>query len=264
MHGREPWASIEWFGRRGLVLAVAALLVLLVLHLSFGWLVRPLSTRGNYPEREGLELLFFPLAAVLAAMVRSRLGMLAALRSSRVGPALPLLATGTLVALLWYLGWSWVLEREWHEPERLLGAGLVACAGVVGCVLFPRHTALLAGAIAAPALYGVAVLAFLGLLLDPVGEPSTESTARNLTLAAAGVVSLALLVAGFRLSATEMSRREDGGPNPMAASEAGLLALLVRRIRIRARPHVLGLVAWGVALGLVTGVCGHLSYFSFS
>ena len=42
-------------------------------------------------------------------MVRSRLGALAALRTSRVGPALPLLATGVLVALVWYLGWSWVL-----------------------------------------------------------------------------------------------------------------------------------------------------------
>ncbi len=171
-----------------------------------------------------------------------------------MGPALPLLATGALVALVWYLGWSWVLEREWHEPERLLGAGLVGCAGVIGCVLFPRHTALLAGVIAAPALYGAAVLAFPGL---------QESTARNLTLAAAGAVSLVLLVVGFRLSAMETSLREEDRSSPMAASEAGLLALLVGRLRIRVRPQVIGLVAWGVALGLVTGVCGHLSYFSF-
>lgn len=65
MHRAEPGASIEWFGRRGLVL--------LVLGLSGGWLVNPLSTRGSFPDREGLELLFFPLAAVLAAMVRSGL-----------------------------------------------------------------------------------------------------------------------------------------------------------------------------------------------
>ncbi len=236
---------------------------LLVFELSGGGLVIPLSTRGSFPEREGLELLLFPLAAVLAAMVRSRLGALAALRASRVGPALPLLATGALVALVWYLGWSWVLDREWHEPERLLGAGLVGCAGVIGCVLFPRHTALLAGVIAAPALYGAAVLAFPGLLLDTVDQPSKESTARNLTLAAAGVVSLVLLLVGFRLSAMETSLREEDRPNPMVASEAGLFALLVGRVRIRVRPHVLGLVAWGVALGLVTGVCGHLAYFSF-
>lgn len=125
---------------------------------------------------------------------------------------------------------------------------------MIGCVLFPRHTALLAGVIAAPALYGAAVLAFPGL---------QESTARNLTLAAAGAVSLVLLVVGFRLSAMETSLREEDRSSPMAASEAGLLALLVGRLRIRVRPQVIGLVAWGVALGLVTGVCGHLSYFSF-
>ena len=261
--GVPQGASIEGFGRLGLVLVVASLLALLALVLSSGGLVRPLSTRGGFPEREGLELLFFPLAAVLAAMVRSRLGALTVVQTGRMGHALPLLASGALVALVWYLGWSWVLEREWHEPERLLGAGLVGCVGVAGCVLFPRHTALLAGAAAAPALYGAAVLAFPGLLLDTVDQPSTESTARNLTLAAAGVLSLALLVVGLRLSAITMSLREDGRPSPMAAPEAGLLSLLVGRIRLRLRPHVIGLAAWGAALGLVAGVCGHLAYFGF-
>ena len=145
MHRPEAGAGIEWFGRGVLVLAVAGASIMLVLYLATGWLARPLSTYGHFPEREGRELVFFPLAAAMAAMVRPRLEALAALRESRVGPALPLLAAGALAALVWNLAVWWVMEREWYAPERLLGAGLVACAGVVGSVLFPRHTAVLAG-----------------------------------------------------------------------------------------------------------------------
>ena len=152
MHRTETGASIEWFGRGVLVLAVAVALLLLVAALIAGWLAHTPPIRHAGPEHDGIELVFFPLAAAVAAIVRSRLGALATLRASRVGPALPLLAAAVLAALVSYLGWSWVLERGLHEPERLLGAALVACAGVAGCVLFPRHTTVLAGAIAAPRL----------------------------------------------------------------------------------------------------------------
>ncbi len=262
MQQRTGPGTIERFGQIALVLAVAGALLLLVLYLLFGWLASPLSTKGHFPERDGLELVFFPLAAAMAAMVRPRLGALAALRESRVGPALPLLAAGALAALVCYLAAWWVTEREWYAPERLFGAGLVACAGVAGSVLFPRHTALLAGVIAAPALFGAAVVAFPNLLLYTVDDSWKEGHARGLMLAAAaaGAVSLVLLVIGSGLFVADGFPREEDAGSPMPASEAGLRALVVGSIWNRARSLEVSLAILGASLGFFLGVWSHLFY----
>ena len=220
----------------------------------------PLSTFGDHPDRAGLELVLFPLAAAMAAMVRPRLGALAALRASRLGPALPLLAAGALAALVWFLAVWWVMERAWYAPERLLGAGLVAGAGVAGSVLFPRHTALLAGVIAAPALFGAAVIAFPDLLLYTVDDEWREGRARGVMFAAGAAVSLVLLVTGSGLFVADgLPRGEDAG-SPTPASEAGPLARLVGSIWNRVRSLEMSLAIMGASLGFFMGVSSHLAY----
>ncbi len=251
MQQRTEPGAIEWFGRGALFVVVAAALLLLAADLFVGQLRIILPISGSYwdTENEGVELALFPLAAAGAAMARSRLGALATLRASRMGPALPLLAAAALAALLWYLGWTWELEREWHSPERLLGAVLVASAGVAGCALFPRHTAVLAGAIAPLALFGATVVAFPGLLYYPLYDPLEERDARVLMAVAAPVGSLLLLAASVRLR----PRAEGERPSP---GSPRLLPRLVGAIRLR--PPVLRYAAWSAAIALWIGVTGYL------
>ena len=249
MRRTAPRTKIERFGRGVLVLVVVGGLLLLVAALIVGWLAHTPPIRHAGPEHDGIELVLFPLAAAIAAIVRSRLGALTALRARRVGPALPLLAAALLAALVWYLAWTWLLEGGWYRPERLLGAALVACAGVAGCVLFPRHTVILAGAIAAPALFAAAVVAFPGLLLDPVDEAWKEGPARRLMLRAGGAVSLLLLAASVRPRLHPNRER----------LRAGWMWFLPRLAgRIRLRRHALSPAAWIGALTLLVGVWGYL------
>ena len=51
-----------------LVLAVAALLIVLAIELTLGGIAYPLSLRNRFPAREGIELVLFPLVAVLTAL----------------------------------------------------------------------------------------------------------------------------------------------------------------------------------------------------
>ena len=248
MHRSEPGPRIEWFGRGVLVLVVAGALILLVGYVGAGWLATFPPLRRSYPEHHGIELVLFPLAAAIAAIVRPRLGVLETLRA-RVGPALPLLAAAVLAALLCYLAWTWLLPGSWYRPERLLGAALVASAGVAGSVLFPRHTTVLAGAIAAPALFTAAVIAFPGLLHDPVDEAWKEEPARRLVLSAGGGVSLLLLAASVR-------PRLRPGRERVRAGWMWFLPRLAGRIRLRR--HALSPAAWIGALTLLVGVWGYL------
>ena len=74
----------------------------------------------------GIELTIIPLSAIAAAWLRPGADRIRALRETRAGPYLPLLMAGTLVGLIAYLVWSWLLPQASFGPD---GFGYARWAG---------------------------------------------------------------------------------------------------------------------------------------
>ncbi len=138
-------------------MVVGGLLLMLGFGLSVGGMWWPLSPDPYFharpPHRDGVELVAFPLAALVATTLRLGSHRVAAWRAGRIGAWLPLLAAITLIAITAYFIVTWAAPP--HVPLRLVGFGLTAAAGYVGVLLHPRLTATLAGALATPALFGL-------------------------------------------------------------------------------------------------------------
>ena len=121
----------------------------------------------------GIELTIIPLSAIAAAWLRPGADRIRALRETRAGPYLPLLMAGTLVGLIAYLVWSWLLPQASFGPDgfgyaRWAGTALAAAFTIFWLPLFPGLTAILAGMIAGPALFaGLGYLFFESFLTMP-------------------------------------------------------------------------------------------------
>ena len=104
------------------------------------------------------------------------------------------------------------------------------------------------------------MIAFPDVLLHTVNDSWKGGMPRGLMTAAAGAVSLVLLVIGSGLFVADGFPREEDAGSPMSASEAGLLARLVGSIWNRARSLVVSLAILGASLGFLMGVGSHLVY----
>ena len=221
-----------------LVPVVAGLWLALAVFLTLGLVWVPFSFWGHDyhaqpPERLGTELALLPLAAIAGA----RAGLS---RPRRWW--LPHASAVALVAMSLVLVWSWNHDHDRAEvflPGRLFGAALVAMVGFGGAVLYPRLTAILAGAIGAPMLFGVVAYAFSWELINGFRESrdyyvffppwGIRTSAEGILIVAAGTaVSLWLLV-------------------------FALLTLWFRRW------HLLGHAAWSGAITLYLAVYGLVS-----
>ena len=136
-----------------LLMLVAGPLLLLALFLYTGGLYNPLQPSyidpsphaDRFPERVGIEFLFFPLGVLAAVLMRQRLTAIRALHTSKVGDVMPLLSAGTLVLWIAFLWWAWSEDGAWWiGSERLVGVGLTASLGFLGAILYPRLTATVA------------------------------------------------------------------------------------------------------------------------
>ncbi len=177
-------------------------------------------------ELRGIEVVLFPIAAIAGAMLRPWPRRVTGLRTTSIGPWLPLLAAVALVAISCLLGWSWTRTTWWLGLERWPGAVLISSAALVGATLFPRLTSALAGAIAAPALFGILSLTFpysLNLSLANHHE-------YNVLGLLVGVEGVLMLAAGF----------------------AGGAMLLAAWLKLRSR--ILGHAAWTGAIMLPLAV----------
>ena len=206
----DPKRTVERWGLILLVAVVFAIMLALTLALVSPSRLSPLTPyfylsrfgSSDYLGEEGIELALFPLSAVVGLLVRPRLGRFAALASGRGASWFPLLCSVILVTLAWYFAstWfvpptgEWLLERAF--PERLLGAVLLASVGYAGAVLYPRLTAAMAGAIAAPILLSLATLASPQWQDHDIDE---KMGLRYVMLAIAAVVSLLSVAAWSRL-----------------------------------------------------------------
>lgn len=134
-------------------------------------------TLHTYGPLRGIELVLFPLAAIVAAWLCWGAEWIAGLRASRVGPLLPLFGAAVLFAVFRYIGFWWEYREELptgYGPfvvQRTIGAALVAVVAYIGMVLFPRVTASLAGAIVGPTLFAVVgYFLFPSFMRDPGGR----------------------------------------------------------------------------------------------
>ena len=145
-----------------------------ILHASPDWYWR-------HSRLTGIELTIIPLSAIFAAWLRPGADRIKALRETRSGPWLPLRMAATLAGLCAWLIWSWHLPQASFGPDqfgyaRWLGTALAAAFTIFWLPLFPRMTAVLAGMIAAPALFaGLGYLFFESFLTMPLGYDLWES-----------------------------------------------------------------------------------------
>lgn len=71
---------------------------------------------------------------------------------------LPLVAAPVPLCIVVYLAVTWPAEPS-ITVERVLGGAMITAAAVGGAIFFPRLTAAVAGAVAAPAVFGLLTLA---------------------------------------------------------------------------------------------------------
>ena len=155
--------EVERLGKAALILAVAGTLGFPGLMLTFGGAANAISLFDQHPRREGVELVLFPLVVVaVSVLLPARQRYVTAIRASRIGPWIPLLGTLLVPGTAWYLGATWEAQRldPAIGPARVLGAALIVGAAFAGAMLYPRLSAAIAGALAAPALFGLLALPF--------------------------------------------------------------------------------------------------------
>ena len=234
--GSESRAFVEGVGTVVLVAVVAAMLLMFILLLIAFGLHRALSVTLRYPDRDGIELVAFPLAALAGAILRHRVSSIRALRARSIGPWLPLLAACAFAVLACILMWSWSWAGEgrwygperWYGPDRLFGAAALASVAFLTTVLFPRISAVLSGAIAAPALFAVIVFLFQDSLVPGPGYygPSSPGDRWLLhwLLPAAPVMSAALVGACVLLRPRVISHAAWGGALTLPFAMLGYLA----------------------------------------
>ena len=226
--GTENRAVVERVGTVVLVAVVAAMLLMLVVDLFYAGVHRMLSVSGvtvQSTDRAGIELVAFPLAAIAGAILRPRISSIGALRARSIAPWLPLLAACAFAVLVCIPTWSWFTAGEglWHGPERLFGAAALASVAILIAVLFPRISAVLAGAIAAPALLVVIVFPFQDSLAATAEYSLVGYWLINWSLPAALVVSAALLAASVLLRSHVISHAAWSGALTLPLAVYGFL-----------------------------------------
>lgn len=242
MPGPDRQSSIELLGTWALWGVVGGLFLLLGFMLSLGAMWSPLSPApyfhaSNPPDRDGIELAAFPLAAVLATILRPGSDRVAAWRACRIGAWLPLLAAIVMVAIAAYFRVTW--DGPPQFPLRLVGFGLAAAAGYVGVLLHPRLTATLAGALATPALFGlVAHFSFSVELVRELRAGPEYCFALPYRMCP-GAEGVGIILAG-------------------AAAALALLGAGLGATRLRLWPSDVGHAVWGGALMLYLAVYGYV------
>ena len=187
------------------VFAVAVTLAYLWLHLAFGrvYLIVAPDPWMDKLGREGIELVVFPLAWIAGLLLKWGSSRISALRTSLIAPFLPLLAAGVLALIGLLLALAWDGPASWLRVTRWPAAMLIAAAGYVGSILYPRLTAVLAGALVSPTLFGIVAANFISSQLV-MYRIANNANASSFILVVAVTVALALLVfavvaAKFRL-----------------------------------------------------------------
>ena len=186
------------------VFAVAVTLALLWIFL-FGGLLYVIVAPDPWMDerREGIELVAFPLAWIAGLLLKWGSNRVSALRTSLIAPFLPLLAAGVLALIVLLLALAWGGPASWLGVARWPAAMLIAAAGYVGSILYPRLTAVLAGALVSPTLFGIVAANFISSQLV-MYRIANNANAYWFILVVAVTVALALLVfavvaAKFRL-----------------------------------------------------------------
>ena len=86
-----------------------------------------------------------------------------------------------MVALSVYLGWIWAGPAGLLSAERIVGTLLAVAVAFAAAASYPRLMAALAGAIAAPALFGLVAFLVPDSLITAIGADVFKSgTGRNL------------------------------------------------------------------------------------
>ena len=187
-----------------LVFAVAVTLAFLWLHLAVGRVYLIVAPDPWMDEgREGIELVVFPLAWIAGLLLKRGFNRVSALRTGIIAPFLPLLAAGVLALIVLLLALAWGGPASWLGVARWPAAMLIAAAGYVGSILYPRLTAVLAGALVSPTLFGIVAANFISSQLV-IYRIANNANASWSILVVAVTVALALLVfavvaARFRL-----------------------------------------------------------------
>ena len=188
-----------------LVFAVAVTLAFLWLHLAVGrvYLIVAPDPWMDKLGREGIELVVFPLAWIAGLLLKRGFNRVSALRTGLIAPFLPLLAAGVLALIGLLLALAWDGPASWLGVARWPAAMLIAAAGYVGSILYPRLTAVLAGALVSPTLFGIVAANFISSQLV-IYRIANNANASWSILVVAVTVALALLVfavvaARFRL-----------------------------------------------------------------
>ncbi len=185
------------------VFAVAVTLALLWIYLFGGLLYVIVAPDPWMRGLEGIELVVFPLAWIAGLLLKWGSNRVSALRTSLIAPFLPLLAAGVLALIGLLLALAWDGPASWLGVARWPAAMLIAAAGYVGSILYPRLTAVLAGALVSPTLFGIVAANFISSQLV-MYRIENNANASWFILVVAVTVALALLVfavvaAKFRL-----------------------------------------------------------------
>ena len=177
------------------VFAVAVTLAFLWIHLAVGrvYLIVAPDPWMDKLGREGIELVVFPLAWIAGLLLKWGSSRISALRTSLIAPFLPLLAAGVLALIGLLLALAWDGPASWLGVARWPAAMLIAAAGYVGSILYPRLTAVLAGALVSPTLFGIVAANFISSQLVMYRIANNEN-ASSFILVVAVTVALALLV----------------------------------------------------------------------
>ena len=162
-----------------LVAVVAAILLYLwaLLALGAGLIFKTVVREHDGP----VELVLIPPAVLAGVILRPRLSRFIALQRSKWRPIVPLVVACALVALAVYLGWTSAGPAGLLSVERIVGGLLTAAVALAATALHPRLMAALAGAIAAPALFGLVAFLVPDTLITAIGADAFErSTGRSL------------------------------------------------------------------------------------
>ena len=131
-------------------------------------------------SRDEGELVLIPLVVLAATLLRPRLADLIPPPSSSWWPALPLILAGALLALVPFLGWVWAGPSTFLSPVRFLSALLMVAVTFAAAAVHPRLMAVLAGAIAAPAVFAIAAYMVPDELIKTIGAEQADSSSRIL------------------------------------------------------------------------------------
>ena len=181
----EPTASSSWDAVPVVVVvAILVLLLYLTLLLGAGALFDYFIFSYEGPALGVAELAMVPIGVLAGAVLRSRCAWRTALRNGRwrgialSSTELPFITAGMLIVVTLYLMASW--GGGWHLAARIPGALLTLAVSAAAAALYPRTMAVLAGAIAVPALFGIAAYLVPRELITTIGEDNFWSdTGRN-------------------------------------------------------------------------------------